>query len=357
MRLYRENDYICVMISALHSKYIIDGIPRELTPAGILSSVMERVPEPGAEADVIIDESFDPAPGAIVLDPLRVEEYLGMISGARGRVSVPFVAPSTRGRVASAIIDTMWRSGNFKLDDLHLTAKWTFNADKVGDMAAFYASVEAAADYIDTLRLNLRRISLEEGPFDVRFATPFSGAPLLVDDCLHPDMQSWVVYLPFDTSDYHLGGSLLAQTMGLKGGMAPQVEDADYLMDCFEVVRELAEDGVLLSAVTVSEGGLYSTLQRMSAEGTGVHADISGIMRACAEKDPVRILFGEVPGAVIQIRDADFDYIDAEFLLQDVAFFPLGHPAADPEVHLEYSAVSSIQTILESLMQNAEGED
>jgi hypothetical protein len=95
----------------------------------------------------------------------------------------------------------------------------------------------------------------------------------------------------------------------------------------------------------------------MSSEGVGVHADVSGIMRACSEKDPVRILFGEVPGAVIQIRDADFDYIDAEFLLQDVAFFPLGHPASDSGIHIEYSAVSGIQTILESLMQNAEGED
>ena len=353
----RENDYICVMISALHSKYIIDGIPRELTPAGILSSVMERVPGPENGSDVIIDESFDPAPVPIVLDSSRVEEYLHKISGLQAQVSVPFAAPSTRARVAAALIDTTWRSGNFKLDDLHLTAKWAFDPDKVGDMAAFYASVEAAADYIDTMRLNLRRISLERGTFDVRFATPFSGAPLLVDDCLHPDPQSWVMYLPFDTSDFRLGGSLLSQALGLKGGMAPQVEDADYLMDCFEVVREFAEDGVLLSAATVSEGGLYSTLQRMSSEGTGVHADVSGIMRACSEKDPVRILFGEVPGAVIQIRDADFDYVDAEFLLQDVAFFPLGHPASDSRVHLEYSTISGIQTILESLMQNAEGED
>ena len=139
--------------------------------------------------------------------------------------------------------------------------------------------------------------------------------------------------------------------------MAPQVEDADYLMDCFEVVREFAEDGVLLSAASVSEGGMYATLKRMCGDGTGVNADISGVLRSCGVTDPVQVLFGEVPGVVIQIRDADFDYIDAEFLLQDVAFFPLGHPTADGSLHIEYSAMSGIQTILESLMQNAEGED
>ena len=71
----------------------------------------------------------------------------------------------------------------------------------------------------------------------------------------------------------------------------------------------------------------------------------------------VRLLFSEVPGAIIQVRDADFDYIDAEFILQDVAYFPLGHPSADGELHLASSAKTGIQTILESLMQNAEGED
>ena len=60
----------------------------------------------------------------------------------------------------------------------------------------------------------------------------------------------------------------------------------------------------------------------------------------------------------LQIRDSDFDYVDAELLLQDVVYFPLGHP--DPSGHkvtVAASAKSRIQTILESLMLNAEGED
>ncbi len=356
-RSYRENDYICGMIKAFHCKYIIDGVPQELTPAGILSSVMEKAPEPEPAPETILDETLDPSPGTIQLEASKVGEYLDAVMPFKGRMQVPFSAPCTRARVAWALVDSAWRSGNFKLDDLPLTAKWTFEQDKVGDMAAFYGSVESAADYIDAMRLNVRRVSCENGPFDLKIATPFSGAPRLVDDILHPDPQSWVIYVPFDTSDYRLGGSLLSQALGLRGGIAPQVTDADYFMDCFEVVRELSEDGVLLSAASVAEGGLYAALGRMTAEGTGVCADISGIMRACGESDIVRILFAEVPGAVIQIRDVDFDYIDAEFLLQDIAYFPLGHPLPGGGVRLEHSARSGIQNILESLMQNAEGED
>ncbi|MBO4671202.1 MAG: hypothetical protein J5640_05105 [Bacteroidales bacterium] len=341
----------------LHSKFIIDGIPQEFTPAEILASVAEKTPDERQDGGTVLDESLDPPPGAISLDPSGIDGYLKSVLAMRPQAPVPFAESWTRSRIACALIDTMWRNGNFKLDDLPLTAKWRCNPGRVGDMAAFYRSVEAAADYIDNLRLSLRRYSCEEGDFDVQFATPFSGAPLLVDDQLHPDKKSWVVYLPFDTSDYRLGGSMLAGSLGLQGGTAPQVSDGDYLMDCFEVVRELAEDGVLLSAATVGEGGLYTALYRMTRGGTGSMVDISGIMQACGESDPVRILFSEVPGAVVQIRDMDFDYIDAELLLQDVAFFPLGHPSADGRLHLEASAKSGIQTILESLMQNAEGED
>lgn len=345
------------MTQTLYSKYVIDGVPQSSTPAEILSSVMEKAPEPAPVAGTIVDETFDPAPSPISLDPSRIGEYLGVVMAQGRHTPVPFASQCARARIASTLIDTMWRSGHFRLDDLPLTAKWSFNPDWVGDMAAFYASVEAVAGYIDTLRLSIRRIVCERGQFDVRFSTPFSGAPLLVDDTFHPDPQSWIAYVPFDTSDYRLGGSQLACGIGISGGICPQVDDPDYLMDCFEVVRELAEDGVLLSAGTVSSGGIMATLERMRCEGAGCSADISGLMSSRGESDPVRILFSEVPGAIIQIRDPDFDYVDAEFLLQDVAWFPLGHPSADGQLHVETSVKSGIQTILESLMQNAEGED
>lgn len=345
------------MTQVLHSKYIIDGVPRELTPAEILAPVMEKAPEPAPAAGTIVDETFDPAPRSISLDPAHIGDYLQTVMAQGRHTPVPFASQCARARIATALIDTLWRSGNFRLDDLPLTAKWSFNPDWVGDMAAFYASVEAVADYIDPLNVSIRRIVCERGQFDVRFSTPFSGAPLLVDDLFHPDPQSWIAYVPFDTSDYRLGGSQLACGLGIGGGVCPQVDDPDYLMDCFEVVRELAEDGVLLSAGTVFSGGIMAALERLRCEGAGCTADISDIMSAKAESDPVRILFSEVPGAIIQIRDSDFDYVDAEFLLQDVAWFPLGHPSADGQLHVDVSAKSGIQTILESLMQNAEGED
>ena len=347
------------MIHALYSKFIIDGVPQELTPAALLAPVMEKVPDQEPAGGVVLDETIDPAPGAITLDASRTDIYLAAIENVERTIPVPFAAPCTRGRIAEALIDSVWRVGNFRLDDLALTVKWTFNPGTVGDMAAFYSSVESAADYIDALGILLRRCSCECGKFGVKVATPFSGAPLLVDDEMRPDPQSWLIYVPFDTAEYRLGGSLLAQALGLRGGRSPQLTDADYFMDCFELLREFAEDGILLSAATVGAGGIAAALRRLCSAGngdSGASADVSDVLRASGADAP-SVLFAEVPGAILQVRDADFDYIDAEFLLQDVAYYPLGHPVPGGGLQFSASEHAGIQTILESLMQNAEGED
>ena len=345
------------MQQALYSKFIIDGVPCDLTPAGLLAPVLEKQPDQGMQGGTVIDETIDPAPGPIVLDPSKVENYQEALSGVERFIPVPFATPCTRGRIAESLIDSMWRVGNFRLDDLPLTIKWSFSPSRVGDMSAFYASVESAADYIDALGLQLRRCVCESGVFDVKVATPFSGAPLMVDDKLRPDPQSWIVYVPFDTSDYRLGGSHLAQALGLRGGTAPAVTDADYFIDCFELVRELVVDGILLSASTVGAGGLSTAVRKMCGPEVGASVDLSDVLRSSGGMNSANILFSELPGALLQVRDTDFDYIDAEFILQDVAYFPLGHPIPGGGLQLVASDKSGIQTILESLMQNAEGED
>jgi hypothetical protein len=64
-----------------------------------------------------------------------------------------------------------------------------------------------------------------------------------------------------------------------------------------------------------------------------------------------------VPGVILQIADIDYDYIDAEFLLQDIAYFPLGHPAVGTPGVTVLSGENGITGILESLMNSLEGED
>ena len=371
----------------LDAPFVIDGERQSVTPAQILRGVSAFEPEawPGAplpeSIPPVVDETLETDPAPIAPDPRKVEKYLAGVLRAQRVIPMSFAGQYTRGRIACALIDAIWKMGRFRIGNLAVDAVWCWNNLAVGNMAGFYRSVEAAGDYLDALGVSLRETDfnlsatkctfeatagLKPGSDDADLVPgPYSATePRIgaagIPGSLQPDEASWLVYIPFDSSAYRLGGSLLAQTLEANPPQAPQIDDAPYFIDCYEVVRELVEDGIVLSGATVGEGGLLPALKGMATARTGALLDLSDVRRATGDTRMVDLLFAEVPGVVIQIRDIDFDYIDAELLLQDVAFYPLGHPVMNGgTVRVKASARTGIQNILESLvqMQGGEGED
>ena len=386
--------------SALHSEYIIDGIPRRFTPADILNGCMDNEPEediPYEEFEPIVDESVDPCLAANLFKSQDAQEYLAGISGILGsprNCPMSFPEEFTRSRIAKALLDTIWMKGHFRLSDLTLAAKWRWNMKPLGNMAAFYASVEASADYLDSLGISLgaysftesekvnqisfkvaatdrpedpdEEIGLEDEEIDLPGNAPFGsphpviGRRRAIPDKIVPDPDSWLLFVPFDSCEFRLGNSLLCEVYGQNGDTAPEVGDGDYFIDCFEVIREFVEDKVALAGRTVSDGGLLAALKAMCGDSIGAKIDISGIMNAYDEDKSVRILFSEIPGALIQIKDIDYDYADAEFLLQDIAYYPIGHPVpGENTIKIKSGRGGGISDILQSLLnsQASEGED
>lgn len=380
--------------SALHSKYIIDGVSRRLTPAEMLDDCLASkgegtLPEK-EDFEPIVDESTDPSPSMKKFMNQNVQGYLAMIVSLLDEPrSFPaaYADPYTRGRIAKALLDTVWLNGHFKLGDLTIAARWRWNGKPLGNMAAFYSSAEATADYINDLGISLSGYSFSESgrfcqtsfkvgacekaeaseeddiflPDDTPFGSehPVLGRRRAVPDKLAADPGSWIIYVPFDTCDFRLGGSLLCDALGQNGDNFPEIGDADYFIDCYEVIREFTEDKVAISAATVSDGGLLTALKLMCSGNVGADIDISGIMSAYGEDKIVRVLFSEIPGAIIQIKDSDYDYVDAELLLQDIAYYPIGHPVTGTgEVNVKTGG-SGIANILQSLLssQASEGED
>lgn len=380
--------------SALHSKYIIDGVSRRLTPAEMLDDCIaskdEVTIQKNGDFEPVVDESTDPSPSMKKFQSQNVQGYLATIVSLLDEPR-PFPAayadPYTRGRIAKALLDAVWMNGHFKLGDLTIAAKWRWNCKPLGNMAAFYSSAEATADYINNLGICLSGYSFTESgrlcqtafkvgacektesqdedeiflPEDAPFGSehPVLGRRRAVPDKLAADPDSWIIYVPFDTCDFRLGGSLLCDALGQNGDNFPEIGDADYFIDCYEVIREFIEDRIAVSAATVCDGGLLTALKLMCSGDVGADIDISGIMSAYGEDKKLRILFSEIPGAIIQIKDSDYDYVDAEFLLQDIAYYPMGHPATGTgEVNVKAGG-SGIAGILQSLLssQASEGED
>ena len=297
----------------------------------------------------------------------------------------------TRLQIAKALLVRLWSKGHFKLGNLKVWAQWDWNTRHLGNMSAFYRSVESAGEYIYGLGVKLEDYlfiegdegsnakffawldeehdrslseSIEEKSDTLFKSSPFeSSHPWISEERRCPstvacDPDSWLIYIPFDTCGFRLGASLLTEVEGYNGGKAPEIVDSDYFIDCYEVIRELVEDGIVMSGVTVADGGLMTAANRMRGEH-GIDLDIKGLMSSYQEDSRARVLFGEIPGVLIQVSDENYDYVDSQFLLQDVAYYPVGKISAGHNgIRVLNSPKSGIADILASLMgQASEGED
>ena len=118
------------------------------------------------------------------------------------------------------------------------------------------------------------------------------------------------------------------------------------------------EDGIVKAGITVADGGLAVAAGKL-CEDSGAELDLKGIIASYGENDIMRIMFGEVPGVLIQISNSDYDYVDSQLLLQDIAYYPIGHPSAEiTGITIQETAKTSVADILASLLgHTSEGED
>lgn len=391
--------------SALYSHYIIDGVRCDMTPAELLDECMEYAEactltnEGSTGFTDIVDESTEPPLSSFGFDKADIQKGISLVASAscsEREFTMLYPEQFTRLQIAKALISRLWSEGHFKLGDLRVWAQWEWNTRPTGNMAAFYSSVTSASDYLYGLGVRMSDYIFIEGDDrcsakffawlpeteytrddeesvlevpvtdrDMMFkSSPYESRHPWISEhrrcslTLIPDPDSWIIYIPFDTCSYRLGGSLLSQASGRNGGTGPQIQDPDYFIDCYEVIRELVEDGIIIAGMGIGDGGLAAAASRMS-QTAGLEIDISGIMTSYQETDPGKVLFGEIPGVILQIRDSDYDYLDSQLILQDIAYYPLGHPATD-EVGITVSTCgrNSVADILATLMgQASEGED
>ena len=372
--------------SALYSHYIIDGLKCDMTPAELLDECMHEsdglleLPD----FDDIIDELTEAPLSVFEPDSSQHEKYLEQTLAATNserQFMMLYPEHFTRMQIAKTLLGRLWSEGHFRLGDLRLWAQWEWNTRHLGNMAAFYASASTASEYIYALGTSLEDYVFIEGdesstakffawlPEHEEEENIFKTSPY---ESTHPwisesrkcpatlvnDPDSRIIYIPFDTCRFKLGGSLLAQENNDNGGKAPDITDPDYFIDCYEVVRELTEDGIIMSGTTVADGGLLTAAARMCTE-CGCDLDITRLSASYQEENTTKILFGEVPGVLIQVSEDNYDYVDAQLILQDVAYFPVGTTTVSHTgVKVTRSEKNGIAGILASLLgQASEGED
>ncbi|MGJ8689658.1 MAG: phosphoribosylformylglycinamidine synthase [Gammaproteobacteria bacterium] len=99
-----------------------------------------------------------------------------------------------------------------------------------------------------------------------------------------------------------IGGSALAQVYRELGCTPPDVDSAEELKSFFALIQGLNKEGLLLAYHDRSDGGVFATLTEMAFSGhTGIDIQLAELL-GMDDKDPVRVLFSEEVGAVIQVR-------------------------------------------------------
>jgi phosphoribosylformylglycinamidine synthase len=136
--------------------------------------------------------------------------------------------------------------------------------------------------------------------------------------------ETELVLLDLGRGRNRLGGSILAQTYGQCGNLAPDLEEPQLLAAFFAAVQDLNREGLVLAYHDRSDGGLFATVCEMAFAGhVGVTVNLDLLAYDAAahdvdgnERKPelmvgrdfervLGALFAEELGAVIQIRVAD----------------------------------------------------
>lgn len=359
--------------SLLFSSYIIDGVQMEETPFDALYDCLDgngTVDTPDEPFEEIVDEYMDKDPASFEYSDSKIREYVETIvkSPAPG-MDINYPVSRTRAAINAILLDCLFKEGHFTLSDLLLIARWDWNGAPAGHAAAFYDSAVTAGHRLFDLGVRLDRYFVEKSHKDCSLEITLRGvcgekrgnrisSRRVCPDTISGDSENWIIYIPFESANLNLGGSALATVVGQNSGAELDLQDPDYFIDCYEVVRELVEDKVVLAGVRVGYGGLATAAHRFRGR-RGFEMDIAGIMAGAAETDPIKILFCEIPGVLVEISAADYDYFDSQMVLQDVAYYPLGHPSDDmKEILICRNFKDGIADILRSLMDQAsEGED
>lgn len=357
-----------VRTSPLFSEYTIDDLQMEETPFSALLDCLDGdgdVQTPKGPFEPVVTESLPRPLHRFDADITLTDNYIdGILHGAVSRkdVNLTRAAEWSASTLYNFLTNLIFRDGHFALQDILLMMEWDWNNRQDGASAAFYASTTSIAACLNGMGVKLDRYFVEDSwrrsSLDITLRSRISSKRKCAAT-MYGNSSDWLIYVPFGDCRMQLGGSALEQLLGGSGGPEMTLEScAPYYGDGYELVRELVEDGVVTAGIAIGRGGLACAAERFRAH-KALELQIGGYMSASGESDPLKVLFAEMPGVLLQIKDIDFDYVDAQFLLQEIAYYPVGRPGMEPgRLSISTKDSSDIGSILQSLLNMAtEGED
>ena len=314
---------------------------------------------------VVRDQMVGPWQVPIADCAVTAADHLGfageaMAMGERSPLAVLDPAASARMAIGEALTN-LAAAGVGALSAAVLSANWMADAGR--DDTALHDAVRAAAlDLCPRLGIPIpvgkdslsMRTAWRDGGRERVVSAPLSlvvsaFAPVAdvrrtVVPVLATEAGNRLLFADLGLGRDRLGGSALAQVLGLRGGDPPDVDDADVLRGFFDVVQELIEEGAVTAYHDRSDGGLAASLCEMAFAGrAGLRIDVTPL-----GPSPLPALFAEELGAVLQVRAPD-----AASVLKRLRAVPrlaphvhsIGEAEAGSRIRIEHRGTTLVDTV------------
>ena len=288
---------------------------------------------------------------------LSFEGYAGeaFAIGERGPLAVIDAPASGRMAVGEALTN-LAAAPVVSLSRVKLSANWMAAAGAPGEDAALHDTVRAVALELcprlgvgipvgkDSLSM---RTTWRDGERSHEVRAPLSLVVSAFAPC--EDLRgTWTPELALDRGDTELllldlangrtrlGGSILAQVFCETGHEAPDLADPEAVRKLYAALAALRAEGLVLAYHDRSDGGLFVTLAEMAfASRVGLDVDLEAIIGPRAAGPRVlATLFAEELGAVVQVRAAQREQLEAILGHHGMRAYPIGAPSGDDIVRV-----------------------
>ena len=283
--------------------------------------------------------------GVVALD-YRGEKGIATAIGHAPQAGLANPAAGSVLSVAESLTNLVWAPLAEGLDSVSLSANWMWPCrSQKGEDARLYEGVQALSDFCCALQINVPTgkdsLSMTQkypdgskiispGTVIVSSGGEVSDVKKVVSPVLANDKDTTLLHIDFSFDTLKLGGSAFAQSLGKVGSDVPTVKNPEYFRDAFLAVQDLVNEGLILAGHDISAGGLITTLLEMTFANQkgGIEANLNSM----AENDPVKLLFAENPGVVIQVKNADKKDIEKMLNNAGVGFVEIGKPIDEREI-------------------------
>ena len=255
--------------------------------------------------------------GVIALD-YRGKKGVATSLGHAPAIALIDAEAGSRISIAKALTNLVWAPLTHGLAGVSLSANWMWPCRNPGEDARLYAAVKAVSDFAIQLGINVPTgkdslsmtqkypdgsVVYSPGTVIISAVAEVSDVKKVISPVLANEPGSNLVYIDLSGDPLKLGGSSFAQVIGQLGDEAPDIPDAGYFARGFGLIQEMINNEMILAGHDISAGGFITTLLEMTFadELHGLDLDLTSL----AIKDPVRLLFNENPGAVIQVKDLE----------------------------------------------------